>query len=269
MLSSIFRPKPKVEAGFVAKPFGPGYELLNDGKVRVREGRFAGQTFELSLQESEHEMHVRLKADTGEVGHCDLEFNTHEANVVLWYLGVQEEYRQCGLASLIARVALRRALMQRKKATFAIRMLRLIKPNERVTRIQNVGIAVIARKLGFSSEYSLEELLRQQNVELIELIESDAATPPGYRIVLKSLPYVLIAFLVDPATGHPLPTGHPAYSSLVTPEAGEQWVRERRIIIGNGNAVLRRDGVSEMVARLADNSFEAHDFRQRIRPLPD
>jgi hypothetical protein len=245
---------------------GPAFDWIDAEQICIRQGELKGQVFHLATERTEKELHVHLLEDGGEVGHCDIEFNTQEATVVLWYITTQDHLRRHGLASILACTAFRRTLQDHKSASFAIRMLRLIKPDERVTKIQNVGIAVIARKLGFTSEFDLQELLHQENVTMIELIQSDGTTPPGYRIVLKTLPYVLIAFLVDPETGHPLPGGHRLYESLVTPEVAERWFNERMIVIGNGNSVLRREGIPEFLSRIALNAEEAGEFMRRIKP---
>lgn len=222
----------------------------------------------MTFEVSDSEAHVHLLRRGAEIGHCDFEREAPEAAVVLWYIWVEEALRQHGLASIMARFGLRRMIELHKSASYAIRMLRLIKPSERITKIRNVGIAVLSRKLGFASEYELESLLNEGNVQAIELIAADEGTPPGYRIVLKDMPYVLILFLVDPENGRPYLGGHPIYNSLVSPESARRWLAERMIVIGNGNYVLRQDGISEMVNHIADNEAEAQTFAHRIRPVP-
>jgi hypothetical protein len=253
--------------GFQPRPIGPAFDWVDAEQLAIRQGELQGHVFRLIEESTAKEFHLHLLEDDQEVGRCDIELNTQEATVVLWYITTQDHLRRHGLASILACTAFCRTLKDRKSASFAIRMLRLIKPDERVTKIQNVGIAVIARKLGFTSEFNLQELLHQENITMIELIPSDGTTPPGYRIVLKTLPYVLIAFLVDPETGRPLPGGHRLYESLVTPEAAEKWFNERMIVIGNGNSVLRRDGIREFVSRIALNEAEAAEFLRRIKPV--
>jgi ribosomal protein S18 acetylase RimI-like enzyme len=280
MFRRLLSPAAKPAVQFQARLLGPAYDQLDrgpdgpsapgpaGGRIRLREGPSAGQEFQLTFEASDREAHVHLRRDGEEFGHCDFERDAPEANVVLWYIWVTEALRRHGLASIMARYGLRQMLERHKSASYAIRMLRLISPGERITKIRNVGIAVLSRKLGLASEYDLESLLTEGNVQAIELIDADEDTPPGYRIVLKDLPYVLIVFLVDPENGRPYPGGHRIYNSLVSPEAARRWLAERMIVIGNGNYVLRQDGIAEMVNHLADDAEEARVFAGRIRPVP-
>ena len=218
-LRGFFAPKPKTVI-FDPKPFGPTLQRIDEETVRIEEGDLKGQVMKLTTQVTEDEAHVLLHQDGKQIGHADFQRNAMEASIVLWNIVVQENLRHKGLASIMARVGFRQLIELHKTASFAIRMLRLIKPSERITKIQNVGIGVIARKLGFSPEYDLQKLLRQQNIQVIELIPATELMPPGYRIVLKTFPLVLIAFLVDQANGKPFPGGHKIYNSLVTPGNG-------------------------------------------------
>lgn len=249
------------------RPFGPAFEPLGNDTIRILEGDLAGQEMKLTTSITSEEAHVFLHQNGKQIGHCDIQREGHEASVVLWNIVVDDRLRHKGLASIMARVGFRRMLEISKTATFAIRMIRLIKPSERVTKIQNVGIGIIARKLGFTPEYDLQELLRQKNIQLIELIQSDGVMPPGYRIVLKVFPLVLIAFLVDPETNKPFPAGHRIYNSLVTPESAEMWARGEMIIIGNGNYLLRKKGLEQMINHLAANPAEAEVMSRRLRPV--
>lgn len=280
IIRRLFPPTTKSAVRFQAKLLGPAYDRIDGdpdgpsapsqagGRIRLREGPSAGQEFQLTFEASDREAHVHLRRDGEEVGHCDFERDAPEVDVVLWYIWVTEASRRHGLASIMARFGLRQMLELHKSASYAIRMLRLINPSERITKIRNVGIAVLSRKLGLASEYDLGSLLTEGNVQGIDLIDADEETPPGYRIVLKDLPYVLIVFLVDPENGRPYPGGHRIYNSLVSPDAARHWLAERMIVIGNGNYVLRQDGIAEMVNHLADDAEEARFFARRIRPVP-
>jgi len=265
-LRRLFAPRPKSVVFFAPKPLGPKYSHRDDATIVPEEGEFAGQEFQMTHEITEDEAHVHLLRNGKEIGHCDIQRNAHEASIVLWNIVVQEQLRHKGFASIMTFAGFRKMLELHKNASFAVRMIRLIKPSEKITRIQNVGIGVISRKLGFSAEYDLQALLRQQNIQVIELISSDGVMPPGYRIVLKSYPLVLIAFLVDPDTNKPYPSQHRIYNSLVTAESAEVWAKEGRIIIGNGNYLLRRGGIETIINHLATNETEATIYAQRIRP---
>lgn len=266
-LQRIFGSRPQANYVFVRKPMGPVYEWLNEKTIRITEGELQGWEFGMTMDITDDEAHVHLSRAGAEIGHCDLQRHGFEATIVLWNIVVKDELRHKGLASIMAAHAFRKLLELEKSASCSIRMLRLIKPSDKITKIQNVGIGVISRKLGFSPEYDLNSLLKQKNIQMVELIGTDGVMPPGYRIVLSVYPLVLIAFLVDPETGKPYPSGHRIYNSLVTPESAESWVGEQKIIIGNGNYVLRREGIEELINHLATNDVEAGIYAQRLKPV--
>jgi hypothetical protein len=236
-----FAPKPQPFA-YDPQPLGPAVERLEGDKVLILEGELKDQVFELTTTVSEDEAHAFLSQDGKQLGHADIQRNAFEASIVLWNIVVQENLRHKGLASLMTRTAFQRLLELHPKPSFGIRMIRLIRPKYRVTRVQNIGIGVIARKLGFAPEYDLRRILVRDNIQVIEFLDSDGTMPPAYRIVLKVFPLVLVAFVVDPYNQKPFSHGHPFYAQRVFPETVESWVGDRMIIIGNGNYLLRRDG---------------------------
>jgi hypothetical protein len=265
-LGRWFSPKPKPAFWFQSKPMGPKYDLLDPETIRIREGDLQGWEFRMTAEISDDEAHVHLFQADKEIGHCDIQRNAHEATVVLWNIVVQERLRHKGLASIMAHTAFRRMLSLHASPSFAIRMVRLVKPVERVTKLQNVGIGVIARKLGFSPQYDLEHILVPRNIQLVEPLPAAGDMPPAYRIVLRIFPLVLIAFLVDPLTSHPLFRDHPQYGAIVKPATVEEWVHDRMIIIGNGNYILKRAGIPEMINHMAASEEEAGILFRHIRP---
>jgi hypothetical protein len=260
-----FAPEPH-RLAYAPGLLGPAIEPLEGNKVRILEGGLTGQVFDLSTVLSEDEAHVFLHLDGKQVGHADIQRNAFEASIVLWNIVVQENLRNNGLASLMIRTGFRRMLELHKKPSFAIRMIRLIRPKDRVTKVQNIGIGIIARKLGFSPEYDLPALLVRDNIQVIEYLESDGVMPPGFRIVIKVFPLVLVAFVVDPFTGKPFSRVHPFYQQHVFPETVETWVGDGKIIIGNGNYLLRRNGIPNLINHIARDELEAQQLARRIRP---
>jgi GNAT superfamily N-acetyltransferase len=252
---------------FERRPLGPSFARMDGERIRLTEGELKDWEFRLTNEVADEEAHIYLYRDDSEIGHCDIQRNAHEATIVLWNIVVRPELRHKGLASLMTFAAFRLMLALHKSATFAIRMIRLIKPTEKGSKIQNVGIGVIARKLGFTPEYDLNKILKASNIQLVELIPETGDIPPGYRIVLRTFPLVLIAFMVDAFTGKPFPARHPLYGSMVRPQTVEGWAHDRMIIVGNGNYVLNRDGIEQMISHLATNEVEASLYARRIRPV--
>ena len=249
------------------QPLGPAIERLDADRILILEGALQGQLFELSTVVAEEEAHVLLHRDGKQVGHVDIQRNGSEASVVLWNIVVQEDLRHKGLASLMARTGFQRMMELHNRPSFAIRMIRLIRPQDRLTRVQNIGIGVIARKLGFTPQHNLSEILVRDNIQVIEFIDSDGTMPPAFRLVLKVFPLVLVAFVVDPYNQKPFSRGHPFYTQRVLPETVESWVNDRMIIIGNGNYLLRRDGIPRWINHIARNEPEAQTLARSIRPV--
>jgi hypothetical protein len=264
-LRSWFAPKPRPFA-YDPQPLGPAIERLEGDKILILEGQLKDEVFDLTTAVSEDEAHVFLDQDGRRIGHADLQRNAFEASIVLWNIVVQENLRHKGLASLMTRTAFQRLLELHPKPSFGIRMIRLIRPKDKVTRVQNIGIGVIARKLGFTPEYNLPRILVRDNIQVIEFLDSDGTMPPAYRIVLKDFPLVLVAFVVDPYHQKPFSHGHPFYAQRVFPETIESWVGDRMIIIGNGNYLLRRDGIPSLINHIARNEPEAQILARRIHP---
>ena len=260
-----FAPEPQ-RFNYTPRPFGPAIEQLEGNSVRILEGGLKDQIFDLSTVVTDDEAHVFLHLDGKQVGHADIQRNAFEASIVLWNIVVQENMRHNGLASLMTRTGFRRMLELHKKPSFAIRMIRLIRPKDRLTKVQNIGIGIIARKLGFSPEYDLRRILVRDNIQVIEFLDSDGTMPPAYRIVLKVFPLVLVAFVVDPYNQKPFSHGHPFYTQRVFPETIESWVGDRMIIIGNGNYLLRRNGIPSLINHIARNELEAQQLARRILP---
>jgi len=264
-LRNWFAPKPQPFA-YAPQPLGPAIERLEGDRVLILEGELKDQVFDLTTTVSENEAHVFLSQEGKQLGHADLQRNAFEASIVLWNIVVQENLRHKGLASLMTRTAFQRLQELHPKPSFGIRMIRLIRPKDKVTRVQNIGIGVIARKLGFTPEYDLPRILVRDNIQVIEFLDSDDTMPPAYRIVLKVFPLVLVAFVVDPYNQKPFSHGHPFYLKEVFPETIESWVDDRLIIIGNGNYLLRRNGIPYLINHIARNESEAQMLAQRIRP---
>lgn len=265
-LVRFFSKKEESALWFERKPMGPAYASLDEDMIRIEEGDLKDRGFRLTTEVSDDEAHVHLFEEAKEIGHCDIQRNAHEATVVLWNIVVQEQLRHKGLASIMAHTGFRRMLELHHSPSFGIRMIRLVKPVDRITKLQNVGIGVIARKLGFSPQYDLDRILVRKNIQLVEPIPAAGDMPPAYRIVLSVFPLVLIAFLVDPFTSHPLPRDHQLYGQIVEPETVEDWVHDRLIVIGNGNYILKRAGIPEMINHLAASADEARVLARRIRP---
>jgi hypothetical protein len=247
------------------RPLGPAFEHLDAERIRILEGPLAGSELRMVTEVTEDEAHVRLYREDKEIGHADIQRNAFEATIVLWNIVVQEDLRHKGLASIMAFTGFRRMLELYTSASLGIRMIRLIKPKDTTTRVQNIGIGIIARKLGFTSAFNLEKILNRDNIQMVQLVTADAGMPPAYRIVLRTFPLILVAFLVDQDTQKPFDSRHPMYTQQVRPEMVEDWVARRSIIIGNGNYLLLEPGIEQAINHLATNELEADIYNYRLK----
>ncbi len=268
-LSRIISPPSRLPRDFYfsPQPLGPRFEWLSSDKLRILEGFFQDRIFRVISEINPRDARFFLELEGRIVGKCELERNAPEATIVLWNIVVDKPLRHKGLASILTFIAFRELLRLHDKASFFIRMVRLIKPSEKDIKAQNVGIGVIAKKLGFSPEYNLSRLFLEKNIVEITPLPPFEDIPPAYRIVLRSYPLVLVSFLVDPKTSHPFGEDNPVYKSVITPNVAQVWLSNGMIIIGNGNYILKRDGLNRMVNHLARNEEEAAIFYRKIKPI--
>lgn len=266
---SLFAPSLRLPKNFYfsPQPLGPKFEWVSPDRIHILEGFFQDKIFRVISEITPKEAHFFLELDGKVVGKVDLERNAPEATIVLWNIVVEKPFRHKGLASLLTFIAFRELLRLHHQASFFIRMVRLIKPSDKEIRVQNVGIGVIAKKLGFSPEYNLTQLFAEKNIAEITPLPAFEDMPPAYRIVLRSYPLVLVSFLCDPKTSHPFDEFNPIYKSVITPDVARVWLSDGMIIIGNGNYQLKKEGLNRMVNHLARNEEEAEVFYRKIRPL--
>jgi hypothetical protein len=159
----------------------------------------------------------------------------------------------------------RELLAMQETAFFKIRMMRLMKPSDKNVELQNVGIGVIGNRLGFSPEFNIGRVLHPDNITGIEVLPAKGDFPPSFKIVIRTFPLVLIAFVLDQDTLKPVDDFR-TYVKLSKDESIiYDWVSRGLIVIGNGNYWLRRPGLDQFVNHLATDEFEARIFRRRVR----
>jgi hypothetical protein len=259
------RPPPR--PGLGRKQLGPRFDWLDEDRIRIRQGVLEGQAFGLRVAINSREVHVCLQRDGIPVGRCFVDRDGPEADFVIWYVWVQASLQRKGLASLMVHAALRPALEIADSASFAVRMIRLIKPGSPGVSLQNPGIGVIAHQLGFTPETELASLLNPSRIQQIRLVAGVAGVPPAYQITRDCAPLVLVAFPVDPITSRPFPAGHEVYREPADLRLLRRWAGSGMLVVGNNSYFLRIDGISRMADRLAANQVEADVLARRIRPL--
>ena len=169
---------------------GPQFEWLDYTHIRFREGALKGSRFELVTEILETKANVYISEQGSQVARACVERDPPGKGVCLSEIAVDEPYRRKGLASIMTYCIFRELLAMQETAFFKIRMMRMLKPTERNVEVQNVGIGVIANRLGFTPELIVEKILSPSNVTGIEILPAKGDFPPSFKIVVRTFPLV-------------------------------------------------------------------------------
>ncbi len=269
-LRSVFKNRrPPVRTPFTWKPskFCPRFEWLGQRRIRILQGALAGKEADILSEILPDKAAISIYLQQDEIGRANIERNPPGVGIILWDIVVKEEYRQRGVASIMTYCIFRELLFRQDVAFFKIRMLRVMKPGESDVELQNIGICVIGNRLGFTPEFNLDQLLRPNNIIDLKIIPGSGGYPPGFKIVTKSYPFVLIAFVLHPETLKPVDSFR-TYVQLTRDDSIiYNWVRRGLIVIANGNYLLRRQGIDQFVNCIAVDEPEAQFFRRKIQGL--
>ncbi|MBN2464794.1 hypothetical protein JXD38_04110 [candidate division WOR-3 bacterium] len=276
-------------------PFGPDYDLSGD-RVTINSGPLAGSILriERSVSDTKADFAFFEMFDTAApmstprppavehpVAHCHFDRNPDTGTETLWSIFVRFDYRHRGLSTLLTRFTFRELLAAGRRHWFEIRKLMRVdtegrsqtqapgspKPeNPQLPRVSlhNVGLGVVALRLGFRPKPDLERLLASGNVRAVQAIPTDPPHPPGLLLRLESLPGLLVAALVDTETGRPL-TDTGEYERFVSPKQLLRQALAGQAVIGNIDYILSRTAVESFAARLADDHSELRRFTAALR----
>lgn len=229
------------------------------------DGRLAERRLGLRTEILDARAGVYVSLDGRQIARTYIDRDPPGKGIVLWDIVVKEQYRRQGIASVMTYVGFRKLLSIQETAFFKIRMMRLVKPGDKNVELQNVGIGVIGNRLGFTPELNVDNILRPDNVTSLEILPPKGDFPPSLKIVLRTFPLVLIAFVLD-AHSLKLTDDFRTYDKLASNESLIfDWVRRGLIAIGNGNYRLRRNGLDQFVNHLATDEPEARVFRRQVR----
>jgi len=244
---------------------GPRFDWLDYTHIRVLEGPLVGQDIELVTEILETKANVYASLNGKQIGRTFIERDPPGKGICLWDIAVKQEFRRKGIASIMTYCIFRELLALQEVAFFKIRMMRLMKPADRNIELQNVGIGVIGNRLGFIPEFDIDKLLHPDNITGLEVLPSKGDFPPSFKIVIRTFPLVLIAFVLDQDTLKPV-DDFATYAKLLKDERViYNWVRRGLIVVGNGNYWLNSEGLDRFVNHLATDEFEARTFRRRIK----
>ncbi len=253
---------------FVWQPakIGPSFEWLDHDTIRVLEGGLAGKILGVKTELLRYSATVSLYDGKNQIGIVSIERDPPGQGVILWDAGVKEAYRRNGLSAIMTWIIFRELLSVQDRATFRIRMVRSVKSGDNGAELQNVGMGVIALRLGFTPELNLAQVIRGDNIADLAVLLGTKDSPPALKITLRRDPFVLILFVVNPDTMKPtnnlrIYTEFKHDDSII-----QEWAKQGLVAV-NGNYVLKEERIDYFVNRIAVDEEEAIVFRSKIRGL--
>ncbi len=262
--------RPRID--FSPLTLGPAYEAKNN-LISVKTGPLAGKQLQLSAEVSSTRADFFLTPFSSQVspdpilaacGHCHFDRNHKSGLETLYDIFVRPDFRRSGIATLLLRLSFRRLLTRSRQCWFAIR--KLMKVDTRRRELHNIGIGLLAVKLGFRPEPDLERILRAERVQACEILPATTESPPGLLLHLRDLPGVVVAAeLFSDPEGKVRPvveTDH--YRRFFNPELLAKKAREGSWIVGNIDYLLSHDTTEHFARHLADSPEE---YRLFLRSL--
>jgi hypothetical protein len=259
---------PVVWKSWAPRRIGPRFDWLDYEHIRLIDGPLSERVFRLSTQFSDEWATVRLFDGDATAGEASIEHDPPGKGIVLWDVGVKEEFRGGGLASIMVWTIFRELLLAQHSATFRIRMIQSHKPGAGGAgpEVQNIGMSVIAARLRFQPELDLTQLTNTDNIKSIEPLPPQDGLPPALKLTLGAEPLVLVGFVLTPDTMKPILD----YRTYVQLEHDDyligEWV-ERGLLFISGNYCLREKYAARLADILATDEDEARLFRQRVHGL--
>jgi hypothetical protein len=244
---------------------GPRFRWLDHDTIKLVDGELAGREFGLTTDIQRTTAELVLTEGKERVGEVSIERNPPGKGVILWDIGVRERLRGNGMAAIMTWCMFREMVLAQETSTFRMRMVRTPKAGEQCSEVQNVGIGVVAARLGFEPELDVQQVLDPRNVTGVDIIEKRLDAPPGLRIMLRSDPLVLIGFALNQDTLKPLSDESMYVELRKDRDMMRDWALSGRLVISNGNYCLRRGKAERFADILATDAEEARMFRARVR----
>jgi hypothetical protein len=156
---------------------------------------------------------------------------------ILYDVYVFKEYQKKGYGKIIVKEVFKELIKRFQVKDFLIRMV--MKGGQKGNLLENVGMGIIAYKMGFSPQINPYEFFSQENIKNVEIIPQREIYPAGYQISLQKAPYLLTAVILDPFLQKPQPQTF--YYRFVSHKNFIQWFLENQIILGNVNYQLKEE----------------------------
>ena len=245
---------------------GPRFAWLDHDHILIIDGPLSERKFHLTTDIQRDKASLWLREDGSFVGKAHIERTPPGEGIVLTNVAVGQRFRRSGMAAIMTWCVFRELLEMQESATFRIRMPRAERPGTETSGIRNVGISVIAARLGLRPELPVEEIVHADNVAGISALPGDLDNPPALKILLRTYPFVLVALLLSRGTMRPL-SDYRTYLQLKhDANRIQDWLR-RGLLFVSGNYCLRESGVRRFVNALATDKDEAVLFGCKVRGL--
>jgi hypothetical protein len=244
------------------KPLGPRFKRLKGNNIQITEGKLTNQVFQVVCSIEPTKTTLTLKLEDRIIGTAHADYEPTRFRTILFDTYIQEEYQTNGLASLMVHHLFREQLIYTDTNTFDIRMVMKATGEKEV--IENVGMGIIALKLGFEPDINYQELFAGRNVSGIDIIPARNIYPYGYKLSLHSSPWTIVLVLVDPASKKPI-NDVKVYEHFVRPEDFAELVKTNQAILGNVDYILNKTNVELFLSYIAENPKELQQFLKQVK----
>ena len=244
------------------KPLGPRFKRLKADNIQITEGKLTNQVFQVIYNIEPTNTTLTLKSEDRIIGAAHADYEPAKYRTTLFDTYVQEEYQMNGLASLMVHLLFREQLTYTDTNTFDIRMVMKATGEKEV--IENVGMGIIALKLGFEPDINYRELFAGRNVSGIDIIPARNIYPYGYKLSLHSSPWTIVLDLVDPAAKKPIKDIN-TYEHFIRPEDFAELVKTNQAILGNVDYILNKTNVELFLSYIAENQKELRQFLNQVK----
>jgi hypothetical protein len=245
---------------------GPRFDWLSHDQIRIIDGPLSERQFGINTDIQQRTATVHLCEGPNAVGQLEIERDPASRGITLWNVAVRQQLRGSGLATVMTWCAFRELLAVQTSATFQIRMVQSFKPGSSGTELQNVGMGVVAARLGFRPELSVEEILRGNDITSIDALPGDNGNPPALRIGLSRFPLVMVAMVLNPDTMKPIADFRTYLQLKHDHRPIQDWSRDGLLLV-NGNYCLRESGIARFADLMAIDAEEARIFRAKVQGL--
>ncbi|MDH5683957.1 MAG: hypothetical protein OEZ20_05785 [candidate division WOR-3 bacterium] len=244
------------------KPLGPRFQRLRPAEIEILAGKFAGKVIHTLFKFEPTKTTLKLKMEDKIIGTAHADYEPAKRRTTLFDTYVQNEYQMQGLASLMVHLLFREQLVYTDTNNFDIRMVMKATGEKEV--IENVGMGLIALKIGFEPDINYQELFAGKNVTSVDIIPAKDIYPFGYKLSLRSSPWTIVIVLLDPLTDKPHQDLN-AYEHFVRSDDFIELVKSGQAVLGNVDYVLGKNSIENFVSYIAENQEEMNQFLKRIK----